>query len=292
MPSLCRKEPRMKITTLVENDLADAAQGLEAEFGLSLLIEHAGKRLLFDTGAAGAAMRNAARLDVDLGRVDALVLSHHHVDHAGGLPAFFQVNAQARVFLRPPPDGQPTLRALLVVHRYIGLPEGVLQQHAHRFVFVQRQTEVMPGVFILTELPHLHPLPRGDRLLYLKGEHGYVRDPFLHELVMVLREPDGLAVFTGCGHSGVLNMVEAVMRAFPDQPIKAVVGGFHLIGLPGLNTMAGTHDEMRELGQAMRALPVAAWWTAHCTGHKAYDVLKQALGERLHEFHTGTSLTL
>lgn len=90
----------MKITTLVESQLAPDHRGLEAEFGLSLLIEHAGQRILFDTGAAGAAMRNAPHLGVNLRQVDAVVLSHHHFDHGGGLPAFFAIKSHAKVYLR------------------------------------------------------------------------------------------------------------------------------------------------------------------------------------------------
>ena len=67
----------MKITTLIENELALDHRDLEAEFGLSLLIEHADQRILFDTGAAGAAMRNASHLGIELRQVDAVVLSHN-----------------------------------------------------------------------------------------------------------------------------------------------------------------------------------------------------------------------
>ncbi len=107
-----------------------------------------------------------------------------------------------------------------------------------------------------------------------RGNHPYVRDPFSHQLVLVVRDDDGLIAFTGCGHSGVLNMVKAVIEHFPDSRIKAVVGGLHLIGLPAPETMAGSKDEMVALGQDMRKMPVDAYWTGHCTGHKAFETLK------------------
>ena len=282
----------MKITTLVENALAVDHRELEKEFGLSLLIEHAGRRILFDTGAAGAAMRNAARLGIDLGQVDAVVLSHHHFDHGGGLPAFFAINRDAKVHLRSPPTGREFFRALVVVSRYIGLEEGLLERFNDRFVFVDTFIEFLPAAYIVTDIPRRHELPKGDRHLYLKQKDGYVRDPFSHELVLVLRDDDGLIAFTGCGHSGVLNMVEAVTGHFPGSRIKAVVGGFHLIDLPLPETMAGTKDEMVALGQDMRSLPVDAYWTGHCTGHRAFEILEQELGARLGAFHTGTALTI
>jgi 7,8-dihydropterin-6-yl-methyl-4-(beta-D-ribofuranosyl)aminobenzene 5'-phosphate synthase len=282
----------MKITTLVENSLAEGHADLTAEFGLSLCIEHAGRCILFDTGAAGVAMRNAERLGIDLARVDAVVLSHHHFDHGGGLPAFFAVNGHAKVFLRHPPEGREYFRALLVVSRYIGLEEGLLERHKDRFVFVDHASEVLPEAHVLTEIVRRHELPKGDRYLYLRQQDGYVRDPFAHELVFVLRDEDGLVVFTGCGHSGVLNMVETVLQHFPGEHIKGVVGGFHLIGFPTLDTMASSHDEMVDLARAMAQLPVDRYWTGHCTGHKAFAILKQVLGDKLGEFHTGTTITV
>jgi|APFre7841882724_1041349.scaffolds.fasta_scaffold13437_3 7,8-dihydropterin-6-yl-methyl-4-(beta-D-ribofuranosyl)aminobenzene 5'-phosphate synthase len=282
----------MKITTLVENELALDHRDLEPEFGLSLLIEHRDKRILFDTGAAGAAMRNASRLGVDLRQVDAVVLSHHHFDHGGGLPAFFAINSHAKVYLRHPPAGKAFFRALWVVSRYIGLEEGLLERFKDRFVFVDTFTEFLPGAYIVTNIGRRHALPKGDRHLYVKQKDGYVRDPFSHELVLVVRDDDGLIAFTGCGHSGVLNMVETVIESFPESRIKAVVGGFHLIGIPAPETMAGSKDEMVALAQHMRQMTVDAYWTGHCTGHKAFEILKEGLGAKLGAFHTGTALTI
>jgi 7,8-dihydropterin-6-yl-methyl-4-(beta-D-ribofuranosyl)aminobenzene 5'-phosphate synthase len=282
----------MKITTLVENELARDHRDLEAEFGLSLLIEHVDQRILFDTGAAGAAMRNASHLGIDLRQVDAVVLSHHHFDHGGGLPAFFEINSHAKVYLRHPPAGKEFFRALLVVSRYIGLEEGLLERFKDRFVFVDTFMEFLPAAYIVTNITRRHELPKGDRHLYLRREDGYVRDPFSHELVLVVRDDDGLIAFTGCGHSGVLNMVDSVIEHFPDSRIKAVVGGFHLIGIPVPETMAGSKNEMVALAQEMRKMPVDAYWTGHCTGHKAFEILKEGLGAKLGAFHTGTALTI
>lgn len=282
----------MKITTLVENELALDHRNLEKEFGLSLLIEHADQRILFDTGAAGAAMRNAPHLGIDLRQVDAVVLSHHHFDHGGGLPAFFAINGHAKVYLRHPPAGKAFFRALLVVSRYIGLEEGLLERFQDRFVFVDTLTEFLPAAYIVTNISRHHDLPKGDRYLHVKRENGYVRDPFSHELMLVVRDDDGLVAFTGCGHSGVLNMVDSVIEHFPDSRIKAVVGGFHLIGIPSPETMAGSKHEMVALAQDMRKMPVDAYWTGHCTGHRAFAILKEGLGAKLEAFHTGTALTI
>ena len=88
----------MRVTVLIENT---APTGLACEHGLSLHIEHGGRRWLLDAGASPRLVENAAALEVDLGAVDAAVLSHGHFDHAGGFSAFFARNAAAPLYLRP-----------------------------------------------------------------------------------------------------------------------------------------------------------------------------------------------
>ena len=284
----------MRITTLIENHAAEAQAELAAEHGLSLHIEHSvehdGQRILFDTGASGAIVPNAQRLDIDLGRVDFAVLSHHHYDHGGGLEAFFAVNDHAPVYLRPAPDGDPTFHALLVINRYIGLEEKLLDRHRDRFVFVEHFREVAPGVYLFAHIAHDYPQPKGNQYIYLKQAGGLVHDPFDHELVLAVRDPDGLVVFTGCAHSGARNMIRTVADKFPGDPIKAVVGGFHLIGLPLGKTMAGSRGEMLALAGEMDRLPVGRYWTGHCTGDKAFGVLKEVLDARLLGLRTGLTI--
>jgi 7,8-dihydropterin-6-yl-methyl-4-(beta-D-ribofuranosyl)aminobenzene 5'-phosphate synthase len=282
----------MQITTLVENELERKDSDLLPEWGLSLHIKHQDKEILFDAGAKGALLKNAERLGVDLSRVDLVVLSHHHSDHGGGLPAFFAINNHAKVYLRRAPDGKSYFRALLIVNRFVGLEEGMLERYRDRFVYVDQFTEVVPSLNIFTDIVRQHPLPKGNDYLYLRQPGGDVLDPFHHELVLVLRDEDGLVIFTGCSHTGALNMIKTVIQRFPNERIKGVVGGFHLVGIPMLNTIAGSKLELTSFGKMLHQLPVEKYWTGHCTGHKAYRALKDVLGDRLAEIHTGTKFTV
>lgn len=282
----------MHVTTLVENHRANSESKLIAEHGLSLLIEHGARRILFDTGASGAFAANAAQLGIDLGQIDAAVLSHHHFDHGGGLPEFFAANEHARVYLRRPPQGEPAFRALGFIRRDIGLPAELLNRYRQRFVFIDQFTEILPGIYIFTEISRKHARPEGNRYLYLRKPDGLSPDAFDHELVLAIRVENGLVVLTGCSHSGALNMIQTVLERFPQDHIRAVVGGFHLVGLPFFNSMAGSRSEIAAIGQRMQELPVDRYWTGHCTGRKAYGVLQDVLGDRLAAINTGSRIEI
>jgi 7,8-dihydropterin-6-yl-methyl-4-(beta-D-ribofuranosyl)aminobenzene 5'-phosphate synthase len=146
------------------------------------------------------------------------------------------------------------------------------------------------GVFMITEIGSAHRRPKGNRRLFVEREGCLVRDPFDHELLMAVCEDDGMVVFTGCSHSGVLNMIEAAERLLPEVPIKAVIGGFHLTGLPQLGTMAASRREVEEIGRQLLARSPHRVYTAHCTGDKGYQVLAGVMGEILEPFHTGSRI--
>jgi len=130
-------------------------------------------------------------------------------------------------------------------------------------------------------------MPEGNRRLFVKKGGTYHLDGFGHELILVMKEKGSLVVFTGCAHSGILNMMAAVTRQFPDTSVKAVFGGFHLMGVPILNTMAGTRKDIRSIAEELLKFPVERVYTGHCTGKKAYLVLKEVMAHKLEYFSTG-----
>ena len=282
----------MKVVALIENTKLEGREDLVDEHGLSLYIECDDKHILFDTGATEAFNQNAVTLGIDLQEVDALVISHHHFDHGGGLARFLEVNHKAKVYLRKSEEEDFYFRVPGILSRYVGLDQELLEKQADRFEFVDSFTEILPGVYILTEIPRHYALPKGNRRLFVKRGKTFSLDSFEHELIMVEKEKEELVVFTGCAHSGILNMVAAVTTQFPDVPIKGVFGGFHLIDLPKLNTMAGSKGEVKGIGQELLKYPIERVYTGHCTGKKAYRVLKGVMAEKLEYFPTGSQVVL
>jgi 7,8-dihydropterin-6-yl-methyl-4-(beta-D-ribofuranosyl)aminobenzene 5'-phosphate synthase len=105
--------------------------------------------------------------------------------------------------------------------------------------------------------------------------------------MMVVREGDGMAVFSGCSHHGILNMMDAAAAAFPDTPVHAVFGGFHLIGLPFYDSMGPSRAEVEAIGRQMLERVSGPVYSGHCTGAKGFAVLESVMGERLRPFSTG-----
>ena len=282
----------MKVVALIENTKLESRDDLVAEHGLSLYIESNDKRILFDTGASGAFEQNARKLGINLRDVDALVISHHHYDHGGGLARFLEVNHTAKVYLRKSEEEDLYFRVPGIVSRYIGLDQELLERQVDRFEFIDCFTEILPDVYILTAISSQYAMPKGNRRLFVKEGKTFSPDRFEHELIMVQKQGDELVVFTGCAHNGILNMVDAVVSQFPNLPIKGVFGGFHLMGLPILNTMAGSKAEVRGIGEALLNYPIKRAYTGHCTGEQAYRVLKGVMAERLEYFSTGCEVVL
>lgn len=281
----------MQVTVLIENTCCPGTEGMTAEHGLSLYIEHAGTHLLFDTGASGAFADNACCLGIDLAAVDLVVLSHHHFDHGGGLRRFLEINPSAPIYLRGPHVVDGFFRWFRK-ERYIGLDHALLREHAHRLRFVTADTEILPGITILTAIDRGYPEPRGNRHIHTVRDGRRVPDDFSHELVLVLHAPDGAVVFTGCSHQGILNMIAAVTRSFPGSVIKAVFGGFHLLRPRLFNAMADSRLGVKQIAHELLRFPVERVYTGHCTGPRAYDVLKSVMGSRLEYIGTGRCVTV
>jgi 7,8-dihydropterin-6-yl-methyl-4-(beta-D-ribofuranosyl)aminobenzene 5'-phosphate synthase len=280
----------MQVTALIENNAIEGRDDLRPEFGLSLHVVVGGTKILFDMGASDAFAKNASRLGIDVSEVDIAVVSHQHYDHGGGLGRFFELNDHATVFLRKAPLVDRYFKALGVVKKPIGLDLDLLGSYNHRIEYVSDMRVVAPGVYLLTEIGSVHKRPRGNNRLYMKTSGSLVPDPFDHELIMAIHEDDGMVVFSGCSHSGILNLIDAARAKFPRVPIKAVFGGFHLIGAPIINSMAASKSEVRDIGWQVMEKVDGTVYSGHCTGQKAFAVLAGVMGENLQPFNTGATV--
>lgn len=257
----------MKVSVLMENTARDPA--LTAEHGLSLYIETCGLRLLFDTGATGGFAENARQMGVDLSKVDALILSHGHYDHGGGIETFLRCNSTAPVYLSSDAFGAHYNGA----GKYIGLPRQ-LQGHP-RLVPVEDCLTLAPGITIdccVNRKPKYAQEPFG--LQVQRGGCFYPED-FRHELYLTVQEEKRIC-FSGCAHRGVENIVHWLSP-------HVLVGGFHFKQLqPG--------DPRLDLAAQRLLESPCEYYTCHCTGQEQYHYLKRRMGQRLHRLSTGDTV--
>lgn len=261
-----------KITTLVENCVY--GRKLQAEHGLSLYVESQDCSLLFDTGASDLFIRNARLLNIDLQKIDYLVLSHGHSDHTGGLRYFLELNTKATVVCK-----REIFSPKFKDDRENGLKHSRTYDLS-RFHFIDRQTELVPGVFLLPSIEIIDQEDTHFERFRVKLEDGSsLPDTFQDELAMVLMEDDGLSVISACSHRGITNIMRTVRTAFPALTCKLLLGGFHI-------HHAEAHKYEIIAKYLQEDLPHQIG-VCHCTGVDKYASFYKDFGERIFYNHTG-----
>ena len=270
------------ITTLIENTAA--GKGLLAEHGLSFWIEHNDHRILFDTGQGFCLKHNAEVLNIPLADADAIVLSHGHFDHTGGLPDALGAIEQPRIFLHP--------GALLP--RYVCRPEEPVREigisrHASELledqatlVFTREPTEICPGIFVTGPIPRKTDFEdSGGPFFY--DEAGREPDTFPDDQALYFETSAGTVVVLGCAHAGIVNTLMYIRELTDNLPLHAVLGGTHLV--------AASNERMEQTLNYLQELNVQQLQAAHCTGFVAAARLYEAFPEQYAPCPVGTLTT-
>lgn len=182
--------PLDALTITIVHDNYPFAEGLTTAWGFSAHIAGARKNILFDTGSDGPLLlKNLDKLEIDPASIDALILSHVHGDHAGGLAGLLQANPRLEVYL---PASFPDRIKDLVRRAGAGVVE------------VDGPRQICEDVHTTGIL--------GRRI---------------QEQALAIRTSRGMIVLTGCAHPGIIPMVEAARRVCGEDPLL-VMGGFHL----------------------------------------------------------------
>jgi len=274
VPAAATGAQAVKVTVL-STMLADAA-GI-GEWGFAALIEVDGYRLLFDTGAREeTVLRNAEELKVDLASVTDVLLSHNHGDHTGGLltlrralgaknpSALSRAHVATGIFLprRYEGPGGPGGNPMPAVRDAYQATGAKIVEHG-------KAGTLAPGVWLTGPVPRRYPernWPKGGRLV--TGD-GTVEDTIPEDQSLVIDTGDGIVVVTGCGHAGIGNILARAREIVPGAPVRAVVGGLHLLDADE-KSLAWTAERMREAG-------VRHLLGAHCTGLEAVYRLRALL---------------
>lgn len=279
----------MEITVLLENSKPENSD-LNIEHGLSIFIQKDGYNLLFDTGGPeGNAIKNAETMGIDLSKIDAVIISHGHNDHTGGLQKFLQINDKAPVYLKKEAFGlYYSKRPEEMV--FIGMDNEIAKKYSERLNFIDKTTENAPGIFLVPQINKNHSIPSCNKVVFMKENGKLINDTFDHELFMVIENNYNLIIFSGCAHSGIKNILNTVKDLFPGKKIEAAIGGFHL--------QAGSRDyaqaskeEIIDIAEWLKSEVSGKIYTGHCTGERGIDFMNPILKDRLVRMYTGMKIS-
>ena len=97
-----------------------------------------------------------------------------------------------------------------------------------RIYFIDEDTQIEEKIILLEGFPEIFPQPEANKALFEKTGNRFVTDKFNHEIVMLLIENEEIVLFSGCSHSGIINIIEEVKIFSKAMRIKAALGGFHI----------------------------------------------------------------
>ena len=168
----------------------------------------------------------------------------------------------------------------------------ILDRYKNRIHFIDNFSEISKDVFIVTDIIKKYPWVKFSKNLLTEKNGNFHADDFKHEIITAIHNKGKLVIITGCSHNGVANMIESTLSVFPNMPIQAVIGGFHLVGMPGLNILGESKESITGLGQTLLDYGIDKTYSCHCTGMKAYRSLKEVMKDKLEYFCTGMQVEL
>ena len=279
---------RVRITTLSENSVTPRPRGLLGEWGLSVLVEVDSLKVLLDAGQSVSAVNNGDILGVEWPSIGAVVLSHGHYDHTGGLrrvlsrikktvPVIAHPDVWTQKYIQVFKEEPPT---------YIGIPcqRAELESLGADFELTNDPAWLSDDVVTSGEIPMVTDFETIDPGMYVKDGEALVPDPLADDQALFTKTEEGLVVVLGCGHRGVINTLRHAQNVTGVETIHTVVGGTHLL--------RSSEAQLEQTIAELMSLGVQRLGISHCTGNAAAVRLAQGFGGDFFFNNAGTQIVV
>lgn len=287
---------KWKLTTLIENHM-DKEERYVCEHGLSIFIESMNQepqvRLLMDTGQSGIFYENAVKMGISLEDLNALLISHAHYDHAGGVKKIMEEETVRKMYV-----GKDFFQG-----KYYEKKDGTMKDIGIAFSREELEEKginvcevkedmqmIFPGVTLYRNFERVVGYEELNPRFFVKKEQEfnesfkdktrsrteevmskYVNDSFADEIAVALDTEQGLVVIVGCSHPGIMNILRTIEKR-SGKKICGVVGGTHLIEADE-KRLRKTIDDLKEMNIDFIAV-------SHCTGEGNLETIKDNFGEK------------
>lgn len=273
----------MRITVVIDNYIPPGSRSpFLAEHGLSMLIEKDEKKILMDCGQTAAVLNNLHLLGYHASDLDAVVISHGHYDHTGGLCHILQEARKAIPVYIHPAAFKPRFSLAGNAESFIGIPNSREQLAAlgADWRFATEPVKAAADFWVSGAIPRVTPYWQGDTKLVTKQGPQATQDRIEDDLAAFCVRDDKLIVISGCAHSGMINIIRYGLTVTSTRKLAGWVGGTHL--------GPASRDEQEKTLNDLLAFEPEFVAANHCTALPMMTRLSALLGARFKTAFVGS----